>query len=64
MADFCNQCARHFGFKSGDMKNMSTEIDTARERYATALCEECGIIQIDHKGNCVTHKRHDYLEFD
>jgi hypothetical protein len=56
MADFCRQCSIDiFGKDFGDMTNISTPEDTARDFYAKVLCEDCGLVQVDHEGNCITH---------
>ena len=55
MADFCRQCSIYmFGKDYGDLKGLSSEEDTKNELYAIALCEGCGLIQVDHEGNCVS----------
>ena len=58
MADFCKQCtAALFGEEyadRNDMVGLSTEEDTAKGLYASALCEGCGFIQVDHTGKCIT----------
>ena len=56
MADFCKQCSVDvFGEDFGDMANISKPEDTAAGLYASVLCEDCGMIQVDHEGNCITH---------
>lgn len=56
MADFCRQCSiEELGDDFGDMRGLTTAADTAKGLYATwCLCEGCGMIQVDHEGNCVT----------
>lgn len=54
MADFCLQCSQMMGFESPDLDGLSTEEDTKNGLYAVALCESCGVIQVDHTGRCVT----------
>ena len=51
MADFCQQCLKKlFGLDTRDLSGLSTPKDTAKGRYAQALCESCGLILVDHKG--------------
>jgi hypothetical protein len=54
MADFCNQCCGYMGFEPGDLAGLSKSEDTANSLFASAICEGCGYIQVDHEGNCVT----------
>lgn len=44
-----------FGEDTGDMAGISKPEDTAAGLYATALCEDCGYVQVDHEGNCISH---------
>lgn len=64
MADFCKQCSIDvFGEDFGDMAGLSTAEDTAKGLYCVVLCEDCGPIQVDHEGNCISHDskpRHGY----
>jgi len=55
MADFCKQCSLEiFGEDFGDMANISTAAHTERGHFAVVLCEDCGPIQVDHEGACVS----------
>ena len=55
MADFCRQCSiETFGEDFGDLKGLSTPEHTAQGLYAVVLCEDCGPIQVDHEGNCIS----------
>lgn len=54
MADFCNQCAADMGFEHGDLADITSLADEAEEVYRVVLCEGCGAIQVDNKGNCVS----------
>lgn len=57
MADFCKQCSLDiWGEDFGDMANISKPEDTVKGLYASVICEDCGIIQVDHEGNCITHE--------
>ncbi len=54
MADFCQQCSiALFGEDFGDFAGASSPEDTAQGLYAFALCEGCGMTQVDHAGLCV-----------
>lgn len=64
MSDFCKQCSKDvFGEDFGDMAKISTPEDTAKGLYASVLCEDCGYIQVDHEGNCITHDRKEHHGF-
>ncbi len=55
MADFCKQCSEDMFDKDfGDMQGMSNEDHTLIGLFATALCEGCGPIQVNHLGECVS----------
>lgn len=55
MADFCNQCSKAiFDEEIGDLAGITTPEQEARDLYAVVICEGCGIIQVDAKGNCVS----------
>ena len=54
MADFCNQCADDLGLPRGDMSGITTGADWTAGRAAIVLCEDCGPIQVDPQGNCVS----------
>jgi hypothetical protein len=51
MADFCNQCAKYFGFPEGDMAHSDRTPPKPGMGYPD-LCEECGPNFVDHLGNC------------
>lgn len=55
MADFCKTCSiEHFGEDFKELAGLSTEKDTAEQKYAVVICEGCGPIQVDHEGNCIS----------
>jgi len=55
VADFCARCSiDNFGKDFADMAGISTEADTHAGMFAKALCEDCGLIQVDHEGRCVS----------
>lgn len=55
MADFCMQCSLDsFGKDYGDLKGLSTKEDTENNLYVITICEGCGVIQVDHKGRCIS----------
>lgn len=60
MADFCNACADDlFGPEArGDLAGLTTLGDQMAGYFACVLCEDCGPIQVDWLGNCVSHNRH------
>jgi hypothetical protein len=58
MADFCKQCSMDvFGEDFGEMANLTTPEQTAKGLFATVICEDCGVVQVDHEGNCITHEK-------
>lgn len=55
MADFCAQCSEEMGFPaSGDLANITTELDWLQGLAAVVICESCGPIQVDPKGRCIS----------
>jgi len=54
MAEFCEQCAKGLGFPHGDFRNITKENEWEEGLAASVLCEGCGPIQVDPKGNCIT----------
>lgn len=55
MADFCKQCSIDiFGEDFGDMKGITSQETWDNKRANIVLCEDCGTIQVDPKGNCVS----------
>lgn len=56
MSSFCRQCTNKF-FQCDDteMKNLCTIEDNINGLYTEALCENCGHIQVDHNGSCVSN---------
>lgn len=54
MADFCNQCAVDLGFSPGDMKGITKPEDWTQGMSCVVLCEDCGAIQVDPEGNCIS----------
>lgn len=49
MAEYCTQCAKKYGMSSGF-------INECKPNYmANVICEGCGVIQVNHKGECVSH---------
>lgn len=58
MAEFCYQCTQdHFGDgNKNNFKDLTTTKDTKEGLYLTALCEGCGITQVDHNGMCIHHE--------
>lgn len=63
MADFCSQCAIEiFGEDNRQLAGI------ANKGFVVAvLCEECGIIYVDHEGRCMTNcnkKHYDQRAFE
>ena len=56
MADFCKQCSiENFGQDFGELANLITEEDTKNGLVSSpVICEGCGIIQVNHLGECVS----------
>lgn len=50
MADFCKQCAIDLGFPGSDLVYRNLR----RGEYMPALCDECGFIQVNNKGECIS----------
>ena len=52
MADFCKECSiEMFGIDTKDLVGLVTKQEVIQGEYATALCEHCGFILVDHEGN-------------
>lgn len=48
MAEYCAQCAKQYGMRNGF-------INECKPKYqATVVCEGFGMIQVNHKGECVS----------
>lgn len=61
MAEFCAQCSDELFSMPSDFKGLSTVEDTENNLFPIVLCEDCGPIQVDHEGNCISYdcgKRH------
>lgn len=54
MGEYCNQCSYVMFGIIGDFVGYTPEEDEANGIYALVICEGCGPIQVDHKGNCVS----------
>lgn len=55
MSDFCRQCSLHlFREDFRDLAGLVTREEVAKGIYANVLCEQCGSIQVDHEGRCVS----------
>lgn len=54
MADFCKQCSLDLFDSSGDFVGITTEEDERNGLYAVVLCEGCGPIQVNSKGECIS----------
>lgn len=49
MAEYCAQCAKQYGMSNGFTNECKPD------SLATVVCEGCGVIQVNHKGECVSH---------
>ena len=55
MADFCKACALEImGKDYGDLAYITSRRDAKKKKYALVICEGCGPIQVDRRGNCVS----------
>lgn len=55
MADFCKKCSIDmFGEDFNDLAGISTLEDDAKELYANVICEGCGCVQVNSKGECIS----------
>lgn len=55
MAEFCRQCTKIlFDEDTSDFEDISLEEDTKKNLYYVVVCEGCGVIQVDHLGNCIS----------
>ena len=51
MAEFCNQCAEELSLPKGDFARITSWLEHLKKVNAIVLCEGCGFILVDHKGN-------------
>lgn len=58
MADFCKQCSLAvFNQDFGDFASIVTEEEfTNKFLVGIVLCENCGPIEVNHLGECVSEK--------
>lgn len=55
MADFCKKCSeKMFGEDFKELAGISTEQNDKDELYASVICEGCGFIQVNSKGECIS----------
>lgn len=55
MSDFCKQCSEEiFGKDFKEMAGITTSENQAEGKYAVVLCEDCGPVQVDVDGRCVS----------
>lgn len=47
MAEYCAQCAKEYNMNNG-MKHKN------KNAYVLDVCEGCGVIQVNYKGECVS----------
>lgn len=56
MADFCRACSIElFGEDFKELAGLVSLEACTNGFVATVICEGCGFIQVDHKGNCVSN---------
>lgn len=55
MAEFCKQCSEElFGQDFGDLSGLSTDQHDKDKLYCCVICEGCGAIQVNSKGECIS----------
>lgn len=55
MAEFCKECGeRLFGPGYNDAKDITTKEEWKRGYSALFTCEDCGVIQVDPEGRCIS----------
>jgi len=57
MADFCRACTEELAPGYGvvnDFVGVGTRKDNKNGSFGLVLCEGCGPIQVDYKGNCIS----------
>jgi len=55
VADYCRQCSIEIlGEDYGDLKDLTSELGTANGLFLVVICEGCGVIQVNHKGTCMS----------
>lgn len=55
MADFCKACSIEYdGEDHGDLAGITREKHEKEGLAAVVICEGCGIIQVNHAGECVS----------
>lgn len=55
MADFCKQCSEElFGKDFRELADITTITDEQESRAALVICEGCGPIQVNNKGECIS----------
>jgi|PlaIllAssembly_1097288.scaffolds.fasta_scaffold333994_3 hypothetical protein len=57
MADFCKECSiKLFGEDFHDLAGLISEEKVKEGLGVSVLCEECGIILVDHTGKRISKK--------
>lgn len=55
MAEFCKACSIELSNKDhGDLAGITSAKNKANGVAAIVICEGCGVIQVDQKGNCIS----------
>lgn len=61
MANFCSQCSIElFGADMKDLAGLTKPKHMLQGKYARGLCEDCGDIQVNAKGECLSHCEKDH----
>lgn len=55
MASFCKSCSiEMFDKDTGDLAGITTKKNESSGTAVIVICEGCGVIQVDHAGNCIS----------
>jgi len=55
MANFCKQCSIEiWGEDTRDLAGITDEKTWAEGKAAVVICEDCGFIQVDPDGSCIS----------
>ena len=55
MAEFCKACSLELlGKDFSELANITSKKNESNGVAVTVICEGCGIIQVDHAGNCIS----------
>jgi len=54
MAEFCRGCSKDLNLPGVDLEGVTSQEEWDKGKAALVVCEGCGSIQVDPKGNCVS----------